>query len=210
METLTEKAHLEQNRYFMRNYFDWLKSKLLFIVSLGLVFERGVVNLYNNCWSNSVIQVLYSSFIKSELSSIEDCPTLACRYINRIMSDLHGDSSSAKAALTMTMEMRQLIAFFYQRDQKYISSQDDADDFLQLILQHLCENTTCDTPSQFQSRTINISSCLNCSVCKASKSNNVMIRLSITTDFENEMSVQSYLREWCTRGNESDTTLCCD
>ncbi len=82
------------------------------IIAPGLVIERGIVNPYNNCWSNSVIQVLCSSVIRSALPNIEDCPTLVCRYIHKIMSDLHGGSSSAKAGLTMTMEMRKLIEFF--------------------------------------------------------------------------------------------------
>ena len=137
-----------------------------------LLAERGIMNPFNNCWSNSVLQVLCSSVIYNTIPEYNNCPIAVCKYLHKINKDLRfctEENTYAKGALTLTLEIRELIKQFYHRDQKYDSLQDDAADYLQAIVAHLCENSTNNTHDHFQSRTVNITFCTNCKQYKATE-----------------------------------------
>ena len=123
------------------------------------------MNPYNNCWSNSVLQVLCGLAVANYLPSEIQCPIAICKHLAKIHKQLHVEqtdhANTVRGALAVSHKMRAMISLLYKRDQKHLCMQDNAADFLDLMLNEISDNCLTDY-SNFDSKTIHISGCSMC------------------------------------------------
>ena len=186
-------------------------SPLLFRDIYKFFPDRGIMNLYNNCWANAVLQVICGSAVSHYLPRVNECPTPLWECLMKINKQLQinptDTSDTARSSLPVTNEIRTLISMVYKRDQKEESVQDDAADFLHLILKDLLEHSLPNT-CNFECKTIHISGCSICKKVVSSISSNVCLLLPLTQCLGENISIQSLLWEWCI-ANETQNTVNC-
>ena len=169
------------------------------------------MNPFNNCWANSVLQALCGSSASQYLPSTRECPTPVCKYLANIKSSLQCNAEKSlvaiKGPLPVTSDILNLISKVYNRDQTLQCVQDDAADFLQMILKSLSEH--CEEGAfHFNSKTIHISGCSKCQKIVHSISEDFCVHLAITTQISDNISVQSLLWEWCINSDVQNTVNC--
>ena len=174
---------------------------------------RGIMNPYQNCWMNAVFQTMCGSKLFYLLPNEESCSTDVMKHLRNISSDL---MKEIKAPLNFTKDMHELGKLIMLRDQKKNRDQDEAELFLERIIEHCIRNAE-DTiedldriEDYFVTKVLHLSRCLNCNEQKISVSQNVVLRIELNgTDLENA-SVQSLLWEYCTLATSQNTIASCD
>ena len=173
--------------------------------------SRGIMNPFNNCWASSVLQALCGSPVSHYLPSMLECPTPVCNYLRNIKSNLLSNAQESmhttEGSLSVLPDVRNLISRVYNRDETTHSVQDDAADFLQMILKSLSDH--CEPAAfPFKSKTIHISGCRKCYKTRYSISEDFYPHLVIILQISNNVSVQSLRWEWCINSNVQNTVNC--
>ena len=115
------------------------------------------MNPYNNCWSNSVLQVLCGAAFANYLPSEIQCPLAICKHLTKIHKQLHVEqadhANAVRGAWAVSHKMRALISLCYKRDQKQLCMQDDAADLLHLMERDIQQSPTWLLQFQFNNNT---------------------------------------------------------
>ena len=141
----------DDRRQIRKNVYSMETKQIPQIGGLQILSERGIRNSCNNCWSNSAFHLLCGTALSSLLPSYNSCSTIVCQSLLKIKEKLQ-KQNMASTPLKFTSNMRAIISYFRNRDQKEQSHQDDGASLVEEILLHLIDNSIDDIEGYFQTK----------------------------------------------------------